>query len=81
MKSMEMSNDIDPGVRHGEAFWRKLHEAWKRNAWFNGSIAKLTGMPLRPFGIWRAKFKPNPRAAPAIVTARKLKCGLVTAYS
>ena len=48
-------------VRHGEAFWRAHHEAWKRSDLNQREYCEAEGIPLKAFGNWRAKFKAEPQ--------------------
>jgi hypothetical protein len=62
-----MAVDVVLRARYGEAFWRAHHEAWKRSELNQREYGESQGLPLKAFGIWRAKFKTEPQPA-----ARKL---------
>src|SRR5258708_15377865 len=47
--------------RYGEAFWRKHHEAWQQSALNQREYCEAQGIPLKPFGNWRAKVKARPQ--------------------
>lgn len=53
--------------RHGEAFWRTHHEAWKRSDLNQRQYCAAQGIALKAFGNWRAKFEAEPQTP-----ARKL---------
>jgi hypothetical protein len=63
----EMVDENGSRVRHGEAFWRTHHEAWKRSDLNQRQYCEAQGIPLKAFGNWRAKFKAEPQPS-----ARKL---------
>jgi hypothetical protein len=50
VKAMEMSNEIGPRVRYGEAFWRAHHEAWQQSALNQREYCEAQGIPLKAFG-------------------------------
>jgi hypothetical protein len=52
-----MADDAAPRARHGEAFWRAHHEAWKRSDLNQREYCEAQGLSLKAFGNWRAKFK------------------------
>ena len=56
-----MSDEIVSRVRHGEAFWRAHHEAWRRSELNQREYCEAEGIPLKAFGNWRAKFKAEPQ--------------------
>ncbi len=56
-----MAGEHPSWVRHGEAFWRAHHEAWKRSDLNQREYCKAQGIPLKAFGNWRAKFKAEPQ--------------------
>jgi Transposase len=49
--------------RHGEAFWRTHHEAWKRSDLNQRQYCAAQGIALKAFGNWRARFKAEPKLA------------------
>jgi Transposase len=49
-----------PRARHGEAFWRAHHEAWKRSDLNQREYCAAQRIPLKAFGNWRAKFTAEP---------------------
>ena len=55
-----MADHRAPRVRHGEAFWRAHHEAWKRSDLNQREYCAAQGIPLKAFGKWRAKFTAEP---------------------
>jgi hypothetical protein len=57
----QMSNTSPSRVRHGEAFWRAHHEAWRRSELNQREYCELHQIPLKAFGNWRAKFKAEPQ--------------------
>lgn len=57
-----MADHQAPRARHGEAFWRAHHEAWKRSDLNQREYCATQGIPLKAFGNWRAKFTVEPEA-------------------
>lgn len=57
-----MADHQAPRARHGEAFWRAHHEAWKRSDLNQREYCAAQGIPLKAFGNWRAKFTVEPGA-------------------
>ncbi len=55
-----MSDEFLSRERHGEAFWRTHHEAWRRSELNQREYCEAQGIPLKAFGNWRAKFKAEP---------------------
>ena len=45
-----MSDEIVSRVRHGEAFWRAHHEAWRRSELNQREYCEAEGIPLKAFG-------------------------------
>lgn len=56
-----MSDGSRSQARYGETFWRAHHEAWKRSDLNQREYCEATGIPLKAFGNWRAKFKAEPQ--------------------
>jgi len=56
-----MAGELLPRQRHGEAFWRAHHEAWKRSDLNQREYCEAQGIPLKAFGNWREKFKAEPQ--------------------
>jgi hypothetical protein len=56
-----MADDAAPRARHGEAFWRAHHEAWKRSDLNQREYCEAQGLSLKAFGNWRAEFKAEPQ--------------------
>jgi hypothetical protein len=56
-----MADEHRPRQRHGEAFWRAHHEAWKRSDLNQREYCEAQGIPLKAFGNWRAKFMAEPQ--------------------
>ena len=56
-----MANESRPRQRHGEAFWRAHHEAWKRSDLNQREYCEAQNIPLKAFGNWRARFKAEPQ--------------------
>lgn len=54
-----MQNETPCRVRYGEAFWQALHTAWQQSALNQREYCEAHDIPLKAFGSWRAKFKPN----------------------
>jgi len=48
--------------RYGEAFLRAHHEAWFKDELDQREYCEASGIPLKAFGHWRAKFKAEPPA-------------------
>jgi hypothetical protein len=63
----EMADESLSRARHGEAFWRAHHEAWRRSDLNQREYCEAQGIPLKAFGNWRARFKAEPQPS-----ARKL---------
>jgi hypothetical protein len=61
MREVGMTDDRGCRVRHGEAFWRAHHEAWKRSDLNQREYCAAQNIPLKAFGNWRAKFKAEPQ--------------------
>ncbi len=40
-----------------EAFWRAHLDGWRKSALNQREYCEAHGLPLKPFGNWRAKFK------------------------
>jgi transposase len=57
-----MADHQAPRARHGEAFWRAHHEAWKRSDLNQREYCAAQRIPLKAFGNWRAKFTAEPGA-------------------
>ncbi len=62
-----MADERSSRARHGEAFWRAHHEAWRRSDLNQREYCEAQGIPLKAFGNWRAEFKAEPQPS-----ARKL---------
>ena len=60
-----MADEHRARQRHGEAFWRAHHEAWKRSDLNQREYCEAHGLPLKAFGNWRAKFKARAAATAA----------------
>jgi hypothetical protein len=56
-----MASEIRSWTRHGEAFWRANHEAWKCSDLNQRQYCEAEGIPPKAFGNWRAKFKAEPQ--------------------
>lgn len=52
-----MTNENRAWTRHGEAFWRAHHEAWKRSDLNQRQYCEAKDIPLKTFGNWRTIFK------------------------
>ncbi|WP_416898658.1 MAG: IS66 family insertion sequence element accessory protein TnpA [Minwuia sp.] len=57
-----MADDRAPRRRHGEAFWRAHHEAWKRSDLNQREFCEAHRIPLKALRNWRAKFNAEPEA-------------------
>src|SRR6266576_6660318 len=67
-----MRDNFRTRERHGEAFWRKHHEAWHQSALNQREYCEAHGIPLKAFGNWRAKFKAEPQLpAPKLLYRRR----------
>jgi len=77
-----MSDKLRSRGRCGEAFWRARHEAWVQSELNQRSsireaqsekreYCEAYGIPLKPSGNWRAKFKAEPQPpAPKLLYRR-----------
>jgi hypothetical protein len=56
-----MADDAAPRARHGKAFWRAHHEAWRRSDLNQREYCESQGLSLKAFGNRRAQFKAEPQ--------------------
>lgn len=56
-----MADESLSRARHGEAFWRAHHDAWRRSELNQREYCEAHGIPLKAFGNWRAKFQAEPQ--------------------
>ncbi len=66
-----MADHQAPRTRHGEAFWRAHHEAWKHSDLNQRENCAAQGIPLKAFGNWRAKFTVEPEAPVRLLLYRR----------
>lgn len=57
-----MPRRIEGWKRHGEAFWRVHHEAWKRSDLNQREYCEAHSLPLKAFSDWRCKFRKEPES-------------------
>ena len=56
-----MSEDGTRWTRRGKVFWRSQHESWARSDLNQREYCEVPPIPLKAFGVWRAKFKASPQ--------------------